>query len=61
MNSNTGEARNPRLGRMVTKVTRRLAGFVLLSFTMGLTTCSALDAIKDAGSRDVATQQEVRS
>ncbi|MFK8016916.1 MAG: hypothetical protein AB8G17_15925 [Gammaproteobacteria bacterium] len=60
MNDRAAGAGNPRLGRMVSKVTRRLAGFVLLAFTMGLTTCSALDAVKD-NARQATIEQEVRS
>lgn len=46
MNGLTSEPPGPRIGRMVSKVARRLIGFVLLSLTVGLTTCSALDAVK---------------
>lgn len=46
MNKQTGEIRDPRLGRLMSKVTRRIIGFVLLTFTIGLTTCSVLDTVK---------------
>lgn len=36
----------PKVGRIASKVTRRIGGFVLLLFALGLTTCSALDAVK---------------
>jgi hypothetical protein len=34
------------MGRLASKVTRRIAGFVLLCVAVGLTTCSALEAVK---------------
>ncbi len=38
----------------MSKVTRRLLGFLLLTFTIGLTTCSVLDTVKGADAAPLA-------
>ncbi|MEO1574808.1 MAG: hypothetical protein AAFU65_07595 [Pseudomonadota bacterium] len=49
-----------RAGRVASRITRRAVGFVLLVLTVGLTTCSALDATRDDAAQRTAIE-EIRS
>ena len=40
--------RAPRAGRIASRVTRRVVGFFLLCFALGLTTCQAFDTARAA-------------